>query len=243
MIAVEQRDDVTLRAHRARGPAQRPRPAPRAGPPRRGRGRPPRRRARSSSPARAAPSARGPTSTPSTTRRSATTLDRPAPAHRRDPGPGDRRRQRPRDRRRHAARDRLRPARRGRERAVRRPHRPPRPGPRPVVGGPAHGAGRRRPRPRAAASAPTRWTPPAPTRSASSTASATWTPPSPGPPSSPPWRRSRWPTTSSRRRPARGSTSDDPAVNEAMWRCYDSEDAEEGRRARAERRAPSFRGR
>jgi enoyl-CoA hydratase len=37
--------------------------------------------------------------------------------------------------------------------------------------------------------------------------------------------------------------ADDPAINEAMWRCYESEDAEEGRRARAERRAPSFRGR
>jgi enoyl-CoA hydratase/carnithine racemase len=36
---------------------------------------------------------------------------------------------------------------------------------------------------------------------------------------------------------------DDPAVNAAMWRCYESEDAEEGRRARAERRAPDFRGR
>jgi enoyl-CoA hydratase len=36
---------------------------------------------------------------------------------------------------------------------------------------------------------------------------------------------------------------DDPAIDAAMWRCFESEDAEEGRRARAERRAPSFRGR
>ena len=36
---------------------------------------------------------------------------------------------------------------------------------------------------------------------------------------------------------------DDPAVNDAMFRCYESDDAEEGRRARLERRAPSFRGR
>jgi enoyl-CoA hydratase len=37
--------------------------------------------------------------------------------------------------------------------------------------------------------------------------------------------------------------TDDPELDAAMWRCYRSEDAEEGRRARAERRAPAFRGR
>jgi enoyl-CoA hydratase len=36
---------------------------------------------------------------------------------------------------------------------------------------------------------------------------------------------------------------EDPAVNAAMFRCYDSDDAEEGRRARQERRTPIFRGR
>lgn len=35
----------------------------------------------------------------------------------------------------------------------------------------------------------------------------------------------------------------DPAVDAAMFRCYDSDDAQEGRRARLERRAPIFRGR
>jgi enoyl-CoA hydratase len=40
-----------------------------------------------------------------------------------------------------------------------------------------------------------------------------------------------------------GLDPDDVAANEAMSRCYDSEDAQEGRRARLERRAPSFRGR
>jgi enoyl-CoA hydratase len=36
---------------------------------------------------------------------------------------------------------------------------------------------------------------------------------------------------------------DDVTVNDAMVACFDSEDAEEGRRARLERRAPAFRGR
>jgi enoyl-CoA hydratase len=44
---------------------------------------------------------------------------------------------------------------------------------------------------------------------------------------------------------AAGPTPDhaDPVIESAWWRCYDSEDAAEARRARAERRAPVFRGR